>query len=457
MTHEPANTHSRSDSRRDFLRNSTAAALGGAAVSGLAPAAYAQGDDTLKVALIGCGKRGTGAAAQALSTGGKVQLWAMADAFEDRIDHCLNTLQRKNAGVSGGGGTKGVGAHLDVPPERRFVGLDAYKKAIDSGVDLVILTSPPGFRPVQFDYAVKKDKHVFMEKPVATDAPGVRQVLETSKQAKKKNLKVGVGLQRRHSTRYIETINRLHDGAIGRPLILHAQYNTHGAAKSKSYDRQPDWSELKFQIRNWYYFPWSGGDHIVEQNIHYIDLCNWVTGEYPAMAQGQGGREVRTDPQYGMIFDHHAVVFTYPSGAKMFNECRQIPGCRHDKAAYAWGADGYCNISGGIIEGHGGKARWKFEGRSPNPYQVEHDTLQRAIREDTTYNEADYGAKTTMTAIMGRMATYSGHLIGWDQAMKSGLQLAPGIESFTFDSTAPVQRDESGRYPVPTPGKTKVM
>src|SRR5687767_8014471 len=290
-------------SRRHFLKNSSKAMAGTALLSGLAVERFAHGaispSDTVRIALVGCGGRGTGAANHALSTQGPVKLVAVADAFKPQTDRALNQL-------------KGHKDKLEVPEEHRFVGFDAYKQAI-ALADVVILASPPGFRPIHFEEAVKQGKHVFMEKPVAVDAPGVRKVLAAAEEAKKKNLKIGVGLQRHHQPGYIETIKRLHDGAIGDIVAMRAYWNDAGVWVRP---RQPNQTEMQYQMRNWYYFNWLSGDHINEQHIHNIDVINWVKKGYPVKAQGQGGRQVRVGKDYGEIFDHHFVEFEYADGSR---------------------------------------------------------------------------------------------------------------------------------------------
>ncbi|RMH01474.1 MAG: gfo/Idh/MocA family oxidoreductase [Planctomycetota bacterium] len=437
-------------SRRSFLAASSALA-GGALLRGAGastPAATAaapapprnpMGDDEIRVALIGCGGRGTGAAGQALSTAGEVRLVAMADAFSDRLEGSLRSL------------TENFGDKVAVPPERRFVGFDAYRKAIDSDVDLVILTTPPGFRPIHFDYAVEKGRHVFMEKPVAVDAPGVRKVLKAAEEAKRKNLKVGVGLQRHHDPRYQETVRRLQEGAVGRFKLFRAYWNGAGVWVNP---RQPGQTEMEYQMRNWYYFVWLCGDHIVEQHIHNLDVCNWVMGGPPVEAQGMGGRQVRTGKDYGEIYDHHMVEFTYADGTKLLSQCRHIPGCANNVSEHVHGADGYANISAGVIEGPGGW-KWRWRGEGVNPYQVEHDDLFAAIRQDTPYNEAEYGALSTMTAIFGRMATYSGQVVTWEEAFNSDLALLPA--AYDWNADPPTLPDAEGNYPIPMPGSTRAF
>ena len=447
-------------SRRDFLQT-TAVTLGGAVLLSprLATGAYAAGGGEIKIALVGCGARGTGAAAQALSVSQPVKLWAMADAFADRLEGSLAELNTGSAGsynLKKGG--SGFGSAIEVPPERRFVGLDAYRKAIDSGVDVVIITAPPGFRPMHFDYAVAAGKHVFMEKPVATDAAGVRRVLAAAETAKQKNLKIGVGLQRRHDASYQEAIQRIRDGELGRVVTLRAYWNSGPPAKRPI--ARGDMTEFEYQVRNWYFFDWLSGDHIVEQHIHNLDVCNWVQGAYPVVAEGMGGRQVRTGKEYGNIFDHHAVEFTYADGTKMFSQCRQIPGCVNRVAEFVDATEGAAELSqrGGIFSREG-KRYWRSEKRhgaeNISPYQVEHNVLFDAIVNDTPHNEARNGALSTMTAVLGRLATYSGKSVGWDEALASDKVLTTDAES--WNAATPVSRQSDGSYAVAVPGVTNAV
>jgi predicted dehydrogenase len=426
-------------SRRQFIQKSSLLVAGGALAGNLAlgRSAHAAGDDQLKIALIGCGGRGTGAASQALSTKGNVKLVAMADAFEDRLEGSWNNLKKKHAD------------RIDVPKDRRFVGFDAYKQAIDSGVDVVLLTTPPGFRPIHFEAAVNAGKHVFMEKPVAVDPPGIRKVLAAAEEAKKKNLCVGVGLQRHHQNKYRETIERLQNGAIGDILATRVYWNGGGVWVRP---RKPEQTEMEYQMRNWYYFVWLCGDHICEQHIHNLDVSNWLKGGHPVECNAIGGREVRKGPEYGEIFDHFAVEYTYGDGTKMFSQCRHIRNCWNSVSEHAIGSKGTADISGGRISA---EKDWRFRDKSPNPYQVEHDDLFAAIRNGTPYNEAEYGAHSTMTSILGRLAAYSGKVVKWDEAMKSNLSLAP--QEYDFKATPPVVPDPDGLYPVAVPGKTEVL
>jgi myo-inositol 2-dehydrogenase/D-chiro-inositol 1-dehydrogenase len=422
--------------RRSFIQSSSLA-TGAVLAGGLAAekAAHAQGSDLIKIALVGCGGRGTGAAAQALSTKGNVQLVAMADAFPDRLEGSLNNITNEIKEKE----------KIDVPPERRFFGFDAYKHAI-SLADVVVLATPPGFRPIHFAEAVKQGKHVFMEKPVAIDGAGVQMVLNAAEEAKKKNLKVGVGLQRRHQAGYIETIKRLHDGAIGDIVAARCYWNDGGVWVRP---RQAGMTEMEYQMRNWYYFIWLCGDHICEQHIHNLDVINWVKGGPPVRCHGMGGRQVRTGKEYGEIFDHHAVEFEYEDGSRLFSQCRHIRGCWSAVSEHVIGTKGTSDLNAYAINGHKGYLAWKYRGENPNPYQVEHDDLFDAIRNDKPYNEAFYGATSSLTSVMGRVATYTGKPVDRETVLKS-----PSIMPKEFDWTAqpPTLPGPDGFYPVAIPG-----
>ena len=432
-------------SRREFLKTSGVAALGTAAVAqfGLNSSVYASGDDTVKIGLIGCGGRGTGAATQALSVNGNVKLTAVGDAFENNARNVLNGIK---------GGLKDKSDRVQVSPDKIFVGFDAYQKVIDSGVDLILLATPPGFRPIHFEYAVKAGKNIFMEKPVAVDAPGVRQVLEANKIAKEKKLKVGVGLQRHHQAPYLEAIRRIHDGAIGDVLAMRVYWNG-GGVWDPRLKREDAKSEMEYQMRNWYYYNWLCGDHICEQHIHNLDVGNWVKQGYPVKANGMGGRQVRIDKKYGEIYDHHYVEFEYKDGSRMYSQCRHIPNTWNSVSEFVHGTKGKAN-PGGQVYPDGGP-EYRFSGPSKDPYQVEHDDLAAAIRQGLEYNEADNGAYSTMTSILGRMCTYSGKEITWDTAINSNISLMPKV--FSFDANPPVMPREDGSYPIAVPGLTKVV
>jgi len=434
-------------SRRDFLKKSTAAAAGAALAGGLAIArsAHAAGSDVIKIALIGCGGRGTGAATEAIlnKAGAKVKLVAMADAFRDRIDRSLKGILGK---------CKDYKDAVDVPDERKFTDLDCHQKAIECGVDMVLLCTPPGFRPVQFEAAVKAGKHVFMEKPVAVDAPGVRRVMAANEEAKKKGLLVAVGHHLRHEDKHRQVIQRIHDGMIGEVKFLRAYFNSAGVWVQK---RDPEQTEMQYQVRNWYYFTWLSGDHIVEQHVHDLDVCNWMMkDQHPMEANGMGGRQVRVGKDYGEIFDHHCVEFSYADGTKMFSQCRHIPNTWGSFTEHAHGTNGYVSIEGhGTSEiGVAGQPpqRWK---RGEDGHQVEHDDLFAALLAGKPYNEGEHGAAGTMTAILGRMATYSGKVVTWDDAIKSNLDLGPKV--YRWDAEAPVKPGPDGMYACAIPGVTK--
>ncbi|MBI1900046.1 MAG: Gfo/Idh/MocA family oxidoreductase [Planctomycetia bacterium] len=415
-------------SRREFLKTSSVAVVGGSLLAGLAVprSVHAAGDDLIKVGLIGCGGRGSDAVRNALKVPGAVKLTAVGDAFQYKLDASLKSLQRA------------FGDKIEVPAERQFVGLDAYKKVIDSGVDLVILTTPPGFRPMHFKYAVEKGKHVFMEKPVAVDGPGVRSVLETTRKAKEKNLGVGVGLQRHHHAAYIETIRRLQDGAIGHIHTARVYWNGDGVWVRGRKDAPAEVkTEMQYQVNNWYYFNWLSGDHICEQHIHNLDVINWLKKGYPIKAQGMGGREFRKGDDYGEIYDHHAVEFEYEDGSRMFSFCRHIPHCWVQVSEHVQGSKGKADISGATIAADGQDV-WKFRPDRPDPYDQEHVDLFAAIRNGAPYNEGEYGAMSSMTSILGRMATYSGKVIEMKDALASPIKLGPADDGFTWQTTPPV-------------------
>ena len=435
--------------RRSFLQRSSVAT--GAALLSTLPVerfAHAAGSDELKLVLVGCGGRGSGAAGQALSTSnqGAVKLVAMADVHEDRLTSSLANLKKQHADA------------VDVPKERQFLGFDAFKQAI-SLADVVILATPPGFRPMQFEEAVRQGKNVFTEKPVATDAAGVRRFLAAAEEAKKKNLKVGVGLQRHHQAAYLETMQRLHDGAIGDITSMRCYWNGSRPWQKKRADLEKalgrPMTEMEYQMRNWYYFVWTCGDHITEQHIHNLDVINWLKKGHPVKARGMGGREIDhggTDD--GEIFDHFACQFEYEDGSILSSECRHQPGCWNSVSEFAQGTKGKADISGAKIYGDN---QWRFakgEG-TKDPYQQEHDDFFAAIRADKPYSEAEYGAHSTMTSIFGRMAAYSGKELDWDTALNSQIELFPKVLAWDADPGPKPGKD--GFYPRAIPGKTAVV
>ena len=427
--------HQHQSHRRDFLKQTASAGATLAGGLSLARAAHAAGSDTIRLALIGCGGRGTGAAAQALNACDRAKLVVMADAFEDRLTGSHQVVAKRHPD------------RVDVPPERRFVGMDAYAKAIDADVDLVLLCTPPGFRPVQYEAAVKANKHVFMEKPVAVDVPGIRRMIAANEEAKKKGLAVAVGLNMRHTNSYQEVVKRVHDGAIGKVNFLRAYGNTGGVWVRP---RQPDQTEMQYQMRNWYYFNWLCGDLIVEQTVHALDLVNWAKGEHPVEAQGMGGRQVRVGTEYGESFDHFDVEYTYPDGTKLFLFCRHVRGCWNYFGGLAHGTKGDADLSG-ELRLHG-QEPVRFE-RGIDGHQVEHDDLFAALEEGRPYNEGDYGITSTMTAILGRMAAHSGQVVKWDEAMESETDLGP--ERYDWDAEPPLKPGPDGMYACAMPGKSK--
>jgi len=313
----------------------------------------------------------------------------------------------------------------------------------------VILATPPGFRPLHIEAAVAMDKHIFAEKPVAVDGAGARRVLAASEEAKKKNLMVAIGLQRHHEKRYIETIDRIWDGAIGDLVYTRVYWNGGGVWVRP---RNPNQTELEYQMRNWYYFNWLCGDHIDEQHIHNLDVSNWLVKDFPSEGNGMGGREVRKGVDFGQIYDHHFVEFTYPNGVKMYSQCRHIKGCWNSVSEFAHGTSGWANLSGSIYDNKGERI-WSYGRGGGGGHQEEHYDLFAALRKGKIYNEADYGAKSAMTAILGRLCTYSGKTVKWDQALNSKIKLADVDMMASLQDKAPVQPDENGDYPIAIPGK----
>ncbi len=433
----------RVSSRRDFLKRSTLAAVGGSVASGLsiARAAHPAGSDTIKVGLIGCGSRGTGATADVLDAAPNVKLVAMGDVFPDRIESSLGRLRRRSAPFSRFIPTDVISEGLDVPKERQFVGFDAYQRVIDSEVDYVILTTPPGFRPTHLKAAVAAGKNIFTEKPVAVDGPGIRTCLELYEEANRKKLNIVAGTQRRHQTGYLETMQRVHDGAIGNIVAARCYWNV-GDLWVKP--RMAGWSDMEWQIRNWFYFTWLSGDHIVEQHVHNLDVVNWAKGSHPVRAMGMGGRQVRVDPVYGHIFDHFAIDYEYEDGTHLMSMCRQILGCEQNVSEALTGDKGFCQADRYTISGSNA---WKLEGEDNNPYVQEHTDLIAHIRSGKHINEMKTVAESTMTAIMGRMSAYTGKAVTWEQALNSDQKLGP-------------EKLEWGHLPVPpvaVPGRTEFV
>jgi predicted dehydrogenase len=443
------NQQDNNKSRREFIKQGTILAGGILTAPLFAKANYFSGADAvIKVALIGCGGRGTGAAMQALLTKQNVKLVAMADAFKDRIDSAYKQLNADD--LSDWSGVKGnVKNKIDVPEERMFVGFDAYQKAIPLA-DVIILTTPPGFRPIHFEEAVKQGKHIFMEKPVATDPNGVMRVLKAAEEAKKKKLNVVVGLQRHYQNSYRELFKR--KDQIGDIVSAQAWWNNDGVWVNPRKEGQ---TEMEYQMRNWYYFNWLCGDHITEQHIHNIDVINWFKGGYPVKAQGMGGRQVRKGKDHGEIFDHHYVEFHYADGSILNSQCRHIPKTMAKVDELLTGTKGKIFCGAGNITDLKGKVLYQFDQKTENnPYQTEHDELFAAIAKgEYKYADAENGAKSTMTSILGRLATYTGQVVEWDKALNSGMDIQP--KTYAFDAAPPILPGADGYYPVAVPGVTK--
>jgi myo-inositol 2-dehydrogenase / D-chiro-inositol 1-dehydrogenase len=415
-------------SRRGFLKNSAATLAGAtlAASADLVANVHAGGSDLLKVGLIGCGGRGTGAATQALNADPNVRLIAMGDAFADHLEESLRTLKKEET----------IAGKVDVKPDHCFVGFDAYRQVLATPIDVVILATPPHFRPAHLKAAVDAGKHVFCEKPVAVDAPGVRSVLATCEEARAKRLSLVSGLCFRYEHAKRETMTRVHDGAIGDIVALQTSYNM-GYLWVR--DRQPGWSDMEWQLRNWLYFTWLSGDHIVEQHIHSLDKMAWaMKDEYPIKATGMGGRQVRVEPKWGNIFDHHSVVFEYASGPKLFSCCRQQNGTAHDISDHIFGTKGTCHVMTHQITG---EHPWSMhQDPRDDMYQNEHDELFASIRSGKPINNGDYMTRSTLMAIMGRMATYTGQVVTWEKALNSKQDLTPPHYEFGSLPVAPVAR-----------------
>jgi len=439
-------------SRRDFVKQGSLLAGGLAAAPLLSRANYFSGaDDTIKVALIGCGGRGTGAASQALSTKQNVKLVAMCDAFRDNLDNCYKALVSEDPGDPNGKPTA-FKNRVDVPESRKFTGFDGYKKAI-ALADVVILATPPGFRPMHFDEAIKQNKHVFMEKPVATDPAGVQAVLATAALAKQKKLNVVVGLQRHYQESYRELFKR--KDMIGDITSMQAWWNNDGVWVRPRKDGQ---TEMEYQMRNWYYFVWLCGDHITEQHIHNLDVINWFKGGYPVRAQGLGGRQVRKGKENGEIFDHHYVEFEYADGSLLNSQCRHIPGTMSRVDELLVGTKGKIHCGAARITDPAGSTIYQFPDKrnEPNPYQTEHDELFAAIAKgEYKFADAENGAKSSMTSILGRMATYSGQMVEWDKAINSGLDLHP--KAYDWNAETPIKPNADGYYAAAIPGVTKYV
>jgi predicted dehydrogenase len=415
-------------SRRSFLKQTSLGLAAAATVN--VPFAFANDDAEIKIGLIGCGGRGTGAALDAMGAATKIiypdegyhtedvaegariehkniTVVGLADLFEDRLVKCRGELAK-------------VG--IDIPKERCFVGFDAYKQLLAiNEINYIIHTTPPHFRPQHLMAAVQAGKHVFIEKPAAVDAPGVRLVMEAGELAKKKGLGIAAGTQRRHDPAYRETIKRIHDGAIGDIVYAKCYWN---GGQIWVIDREPGWSDMEWQLRNWNYFTWLSGDHIVEQHLHNLDIMNWVLGAHPIRAvSGLGGRQVRTGERHGHVYDHFAVEYEYPNGVTMLSQCRQINGCANNVSEFVVGSRGTSNCANRIDPKQG--ERFRYRGDAASSYRLTHENLIASILAGKPINEAQAVAESTLTGIMGREAAYSGQVITWEQAMRSETRLGP--------------------------------
>jgi myo-inositol 2-dehydrogenase/D-chiro-inositol 1-dehydrogenase len=414
-------------SRREFVKV-TAAATAGAAVAvnfGKLRPAFAAGSDEIRVGLVGCGGRGTGAAAQALKAAPGVKLIAVADAFKDRLDGALANLNKDGE----------IAKNIDVPADRQFVGLDAYQKLLKTDVNYVIIASPPGFKADQITAAIAAGKHVFTEKPMAVDGPTLRTCFAAAEEAQKKGLAVGVGLQRRHQKGYLEVMKRVHGGQIGEITSARVYWNQ-GSLWMKPRDKA--WSDLEWQMRNWLYFTWLSGDHIVEQHIHNIDVASWGIGKPPVAAVALGGRQQRVNPAFGHIYDHFAVDFEYPNDVHVMSMCRQIPNCANDVSEHLVGTKGRADTNGKTYLMKLGKKAWTHDAsKDVDPYLQEHIDLIASIRKGKPLNELKSATDSNLAAVMGRMAAYTGKKVTYQQVLDSKESLVPKALDFKSKMTVP--------------------
>ena len=427
-------------SRRDFMRSTAVAVSAGAAVlvSG-ARLVHAAGSGKIRIGLVGCGGRGTGAAFDCMSADPALELYAMADVFQDRLDGAYRSLSR---GRGGRHKRAGLGHRMNVTPERMFVGFDAYRELLQTDVDLVLNATPPHFRPEHLMAAIEAGKHAFVEKPVAVDPAGVRKVIAASELAEKKGLAIVCGTQRRHTPAYIETMQRIHEGQIGDLVAAQCYWNMGGLWAKHP---RPEWTPMEVQLRNWLYYTWLSGDHIVEQHVHNIDVVNWAFGGPPRQCMGIGGRQSRISPVYGNIFDHFAIEYQYENGARVMSMCRQAPGASGRVGERIVGTKGVA-VPGRIT----GENPWRFTGKNANGQRQEHADLVKGIREGKPLNEGKRIAESTLTAIVGRMSAYTGREMKLSWALKvSKLDLAPPRYEF---GDVPAVLSE-----VAVPGKTKLV
>lgn len=407
--------------RRRFLESTGGAVVGGAIAlnTALVNTSTAAGSKTLKVGLVGCGGRGTGAAAQALQADKDVILTAMGDVFEDRLNESYAAIMEE------------VPAKVKVDKANKFIGFDAYQKVINSGVDVVILTTPPGFRPDHLAAAVDAGKHVFCEKPVAVDAPGIRKVLEAAKKAKAKNLALVSGFTFRFDYPKRAFFERILRGDIGDVVGVSS---TRNGSDLWYFPRQSSWTDMEYQMRNWYYQNWLSGDYLVEMIVHSIDLMLWAMGDkLPAKATGTGGRQARVDEKYGNIYDHFAIEYEYENGIRAFSFSRQQPGCSNRNTLEIAGTSGKAFVNIGADHVITGKNSWTYTGEKNNPYQTQHDEMFASIRNGKPLNNGEHMANSTMAAILGRMAAYSGQTLSWADALNSSQTIGPAIDQYAWN------------------------
>ncbi|MGB1124488.1 MAG: Gfo/Idh/MocA family oxidoreductase [Phycisphaeraceae bacterium] len=429
-----------STTRRTFMKSS--AAVGGAlALGSTFNTAHAQGSEEIKVALVGCGGRGTGAVAQMFNTKGNVKLVSVADAFDSNAKRAIDGLKKRGADK------------VVVNADTTFTGLDAYKKAIDVDCDVVVIATPPGFKPQQFEYAVSKGKHVFCEKPVAADAPGIRRFLAAVEESKKKNLLIGIGLQRRHESHYKNLMEEIHSGKIGDIVNSRVYWNGGGIWFR---GRQDGWTDMQDQCNNWYHFIWACGDQIVEQHIHNLDVGCWAKNAYPVSANGMGGwgRRLNGDGKESQIYDHTFVEYTFADGTTMHSQGRHLKNSftRVGESAHGTKGDAFFPSAYRL---HGQDRPVKVEGKGGGHQQEQTDFIN-ALMAGEIYNEGEYGAKSTFTAILGREACYSGKVVKWDDLLKNGKDWCPGIDKWTWNTTPPAVKGAGGAYDIPKPGIYKI-
>jgi len=442
-------------SRREFLKNTGKVAAATALASMAVPHVHAAENNTIQVALIGCGGRGTGAAADAMSVKhGPVKLVAMADVFKDRLDGSYGSIKKQ------------FGDRVDVPQDRQFVGFDAYQKAMDclKPGDIAIFATPPAFRWVHFTYAIGKGLNVFMEKPVTVDGPTTRKMFKLAEEATAKNLKVGVGLMSRHSRALEQLAQRIQDGEIG-DLILIRGYRMHGPLGSMQSGPKPaGMSEVAYQIQRFHSFLWASGGCFSDFYIHIIDHCCWMKNAWPVQAQALGGRHYRGD-SVDQNFDTYSVEYTFPDETRFIMDGRCIPGCADIYNSFGHGSkgtatishDGDCGVPSATFKGLGSSPAsriWasKVEGDQASPYQNEWNDLVDAIRNNKPYNEAKRGAQASLVTSLGRMAAHTGRIITYDQILNCNHEFAPNVDKLTMDGPAPLVADAKGKYPVPQPG-----